>query len=280
MNRDSLRCFRLVLPFVLLASPAWSKELHPEVTTVKVSVYNDADLSPGLLADLEKVAARVFRQAAVNLEWLNCGQPSASEVQRANCTDSRFPTHLHLRLIGHPLHLDGDALGIAYLAEDGVGFQADVFCERVMRIQYQSQVDPAILLGTVSAHELGHLLLGTSSHSPGGLMRRHWHRNDLLLAVKNILLFSDDQSDHMRAKLYEAYLDRNRARLAQRLALASDNDSLDLPGASACFVYSRVYVRLSFAYVSPAAYLMCSDAARPSLSLWSVNGAEASFPID
>ena len=277
MNRDSLlRCFRLVLPFVLLASPAWSKELHPEVTTVKVSVYNDADLSPGLISDLERVAARVFRQAAVNLEWLNCGLPSASEAQRANCTDSLFPTHLHLRLIGHPLHFDGDALGVAYLAEDGVGFQADVFCERVMRIQYESQVDPAILLGIVSAHELGHLLLGTSSHSPGGLMRRNWHRNDLLLAVKNGLLFSDDQSDHMRAKLYEAYLDRNRS----RLVLASHNDSQGLPGASACFVYSRVYVRLSFANVSPAAYLMCSDVARPSLSLRSVNGAEASFPID
>ena len=107
-------------------------------------------------------------------------------------------------------------------------------------------------------------------------MRRNWHRNDLLLAVKNGLLFSDDQSDHMRAKLYEAYLDRNRS----RLVLASHNDSQGLPGAAACFVYNRVYVRLSFANISPAAYLMCSDVARPSLSLRSVNRAEASFPID
>ena len=277
MNRDPLlRCFRLVLPFVFLASPAWSKELHPEVTTVKVSVYNDAGLSPSLISDQEKVAARVFRQAAVNLEWLNCGLPSASEAQRANCTDSLFPTHLHLRLIGHPLHLDGDALGVAYLTEDGVGFQADVFCERVMRIQYESQVDPAILLGIVSAHELGHLLLGTSSHSPMGLMRGNWHRDDLFRAVKGSLLFSDDQSDHMRAKLYEAYLDRNRS----GLVLASHNGRQGLPGADLCFVYSRVYVRLSFANVSPAAYLMCSDVARPSLFLRSGNGAKASFPID
>lgn len=276
MNRKSLLRVVLVLLSVEFTYSAESKELHPEVTTVKVSVYNDFGLSAGRLADLEKVAARVFRQAAVNMEWLNCGLPSLSETQRAVCTDSIFPTHLHLRLIGHPLHFDGDALGVAYLAEDGVGFQADVFCERVMQIQYESQVDPAILLGIVAAHELGHLLLGTSSHSLGGLMRHSWQRSDLLLAVKCGLLFSDDQSDHMRAKLYEAYLDRNRA----RLVLATHSGSQGLPGASVCFAYSRVYVRLAFANVSPAAYLMCSDVTRPSLQLRSGNGTEASFPID
>jgi hypothetical protein len=277
VNRKSLLRFGgLVLLSTPWISPAWSKNLHPEVTTVKVSVYNDVGLPPRLISELERVASRVFREAAVNLEWLNCGPPSASDAQRAICIDSLFPTHLHLRLIGHPIHFAGDALGVAYLSEDGVGFQADIFCERVMQIQSESQVDPAVLLGIVSAHELGHLLLGTSSHSTGGLMRHNWQRSDLLRAVKFGLLFSDDQSDHMRAKLYEAYLDRNRS----RLALASDGGPQGLPGASVCFAYSRVYVRLSFANVSPAAYLMCSDVARPSLSLRSGNGAEASFPID
>ncbi len=214
MNHKSLPgSVRLVLLLALLTSPVWSKELHPEVTTVRVSVFNDAQLPPSLISVGEKVAARVFAKAGVNLEWLSCGLPSMEETERARCTESSFPTHLHLRLISHPIHLDGVALGISFLAEDGVGFQADVFCDRVMQLQSDSQVDLAVLLGIVVAHELGHLLLGTSSHSPGGLMRANWHRDDLLRAVKNSLLFSDDQSDHMRAKLYEAYLDRKGARL-------------------------------------------------------------------
>jgi hypothetical protein len=106
-------------------------------------------------------------------------------------------------------------------------------------------------------------------------MRHNWQRGDLLLAVRCGLLFSDDQSDHMRAKLYEAYLDRNH----ERLAVASHSGATGLPGAAACFAYSRVYVRLSFANISPAAYLMCSDVDRPSLSLRSGNGTEASFLI-
>jgi hypothetical protein len=205
VNRDSLlRRIRLVLPFVLLVSPAWSKELHPEVTTVKVSVYNDVGLSRSLLADLEKVAARVFLQAGVNLEWLDCGLPSASDTQRAICTDSLFPTHLHLRLIGHPLHLEDDALrvalGVSYLAEDGVGFQADVFCDRVMQLQYESQVDPAILLGIVSAHELGHLLLGTG-HTADGVMQAACGQQQTSALRQRWLKFSSNSAERIRLVL-------------------------------------------------------------------------------
>jgi hypothetical protein len=109
-----------------------------------------------------------------------------------------------------------------------------------------------------------------------GLMRGNWHRNDLILAIKGCLLFSGDQSDHMRAKLYQAYVERNRS----GLVLASHSGRQGLPEAQLCFAYSRVYVRLSFANVNPAAYLMCSDVARPSVSMRSGNGVEASFPID
>jgi hypothetical protein len=109
----------------------------------------------------------------------------------ASCTESVFPTHLHLRLISHPIHPEGIALGVTHLTEDGLGFQADIFCDRVARLQHESQVDLAILLGIVMAHEL----LGTSSHSPAGIMRASWHREDLLHTVKGALLFTDDESD-------------------------------------------------------------------------------------
>ncbi len=214
MNRNSLLgAVRLVLLLTLLTSPAWSKELHPEVTTIQISKFNDAQLSPNLISGAEKVATRIFAQAGVNLEWLSCGLLSMTDSDRTICIESFFPTHLHLRLVGHPVHLGGTALGVSYLAEDGVGFQADIFCDRVAALQSGSLVDPAILLGIVMAHELGHLLLGTGSHSPSGLMRGSWHREDLLRAIKGTLLFSDDQSDHMRAKLFQAYLDRKGAGL-------------------------------------------------------------------
>jgi hypothetical protein len=130
-----------------------AKHLHPEVSTVQVSLFNDAQVSPTLISEGEKVATRLFAWAVTVKE-------------RASCTESVFPTHLHPRLISHPIHPEGIALGVTHLAEDGVGFQADLFSDRVARLQDESQVDLAILPGIVMAHEL----LGTSSHSPAGIM--------------------------------------------------------------------------------------------------------------
>ncbi len=36
-----------------------------------------------------------------------------------------------------------------------------------------------VILGHAAAHEIGHLLLGSNSHSPQGLMRARWSRQDL-----------------------------------------------------------------------------------------------------
>lgn len=109
------------------------------------------------------MATRVFAWAGVNLEWLRCGLRSMTLKERASCTESVFPTHPHLRLISHPIHPEGVALGVTHLAEDGVGFQADIFCDRVARLQDESRVDLAILLGIVMTHQLlGTRLTGLS----------------------------------------------------------------------------------------------------------------------
>jgi hypothetical protein len=204
---------RLVLLLAFFTPAALSKNLHPEVTTVTVSVFNDAGISRLLIVQAQAVARTVFAQAGVNLEWMSCGLPSQTDKEVSLCIQSEFPTHLHLRLIGHPNYFEAAALGVSYLAEDGVGFQGEVFYERIVKLQSGTELDLAILLGVVMAHELGHLLLGTNSHSPGGLMRVSWRREDLAHAVKGTLLFSDEQSDHMRAKLYAAFLDKRRTGL-------------------------------------------------------------------
>ena len=50
-------------------------------------------------------------------------------------------------------------------------------------------------------HELGHLLLGTNSHAPTGIMRARWQPADLANASQGRLLFSSLESREMRNKL-------------------------------------------------------------------------------
>jgi hypothetical protein len=51
---------------------------------------------------------------------------------------------------------------------------ATLFFEQVITVAERAAVDPSELLGRALAHEVGHLLLGVTGHSPSGLMRAVW----------------------------------------------------------------------------------------------------------
>ncbi len=51
------------------------------------------------------------------------------------------------------------------------------------------------------AHELGHLLLGSNSHSGMGIMRAHWQSEELRRLSRGGLWFTNEQADRMTGKL-------------------------------------------------------------------------------
>jgi hypothetical protein len=74
-----------------------------------------------------------------------------------------------------------------------------VFYFRVVQRSEQVGIHPERLLGHVLAHEVGHLL--GENHSPKGIMRGTWGRDDLKLMGFSILEFSTDQAKRVRATL-------------------------------------------------------------------------------
>ena len=191
-----------------LCSAAWSKDVivEPQVT---VSVHNDAGISLGILFQAESEASRIFRQSGLQIRWLNCSLAPRVPENPVECTTADFPAHLQLRIAKHSLNLNEFAMGISYLSTDGTGCYADLFYDRAQLIHQSSQVSVATLLGHGIAHEIGHLLLGTNSHAPAGLMRARWQPADLASASRGRLLFSPLESLEMRNKL-SAWLAQNR----------------------------------------------------------------------
>jgi hypothetical protein len=53
----------------------------------------------------------------------------------------------------------------------------------------------------VIAHEIGHLLLGTNSHSGKGLMSASWDLGDMRAIARGRLNFGSDESAKMRAEV-------------------------------------------------------------------------------
>jgi hypothetical protein len=62
-------------------------------------------------------------------------------------------------------------------------------------------VDRSVILGHVIAHEVGHLLLGTNSHSQDGIMSAEWSGSELRRLAKGALLFTASEPMRIRTEL-------------------------------------------------------------------------------
>lgn len=204
MKRCSLRCLRLLLSaglFCVFSNAAvWAKDLAQESPDVAISVFNDSGISPEILMQAEDVSSHIFGEAGIHVNWVNCSPANEALSGKVACRQA-IQQNLQLHIVRRSLNLRDSILGISYLASDGSGFQADIFFEGIERLGHETFLDPAIILGHVAAHEIGHLLLGTDSHSSWGIMRAHWEMEELARAKMGLLLFTKSQSHRMTEKL-------------------------------------------------------------------------------
>ncbi len=93
-----------------------------------------------------------------------------------------------------------DVLGISPLDERGVGFYGYVFYDRIQQLAEKRRLAPT-LLGHVLAHEIGHLLMRSTSHSISGIMSGRWTGDELRRISEGAMLFTALESSVMRDRL-------------------------------------------------------------------------------
>jgi hypothetical protein len=166
---------------------------------VSVSVYNDAQVPSDILTRAEQRAARIFSRAGLDVTWLNC--PHIKSAGGAVCSQL-LPGHLAIRIISRIASSTNDtAFGVAFLAADGIGSYSDVFWRRAQELHASSNVGLPDILGSVIAHEMGHLLLGSNAHAISGIMRAHWESGELRGITMGTLIFLPEQSKRMRVRI-------------------------------------------------------------------------------
>jgi hypothetical protein len=146
---------------------------------VAVHVYSQVDDLSAVdeRASLD-VVEQVFSTASVDVAWTLC-EPGMC------LTPSAEALKLRIALSPDRDALNSGVLGHALIdAHARAGVLATVFIDRIRRLALGLGVDYRILLGRAIAHELGHLLLGTSTHGVG-LMREIWSHDELLGTRRN-----------------------------------------------------------------------------------------------
>ena len=194
----------LILVNASLWGGATSDGLAEEKAQLTVSVYNDAAVAEEVLNRAEQAASRIFQGAGIGVTWLNCRVPAASEQASRACRQVAFPKHLHLRIVRKSAGLKGEAMGVSFQGEDGLGCFADLFYEPMEKLASSDGTNVASLLGHVAAHEIGHLLLGTNSHAVRGIMQARWRSDELTSGALERMVFLDRESQRMKERLLGA----------------------------------------------------------------------------
>jgi hypothetical protein len=162
---------------VLLPSTVLAQTGVPREVTIRV--YDQYGVSLERLQTATRIAGRVLRGADLEAIWRLCGRKGGSSTHPDECRDLLTPTEIVMRVSSAPRGVEPGAgrsiqLGYSYVdAVSRTGTLATIFADRINQAA-PTGIDRATLLGWAMAHEVGHLLMGTTTHASRGLMQAQW----------------------------------------------------------------------------------------------------------
>jgi hypothetical protein len=164
--------------------------IHVIALAVVLQMSNIAEAPDATVARAQAEVARLYGQIGVDVAWV----PDAGAAPLA------------IRVVVMPAATGSlrqrsrSAMGAAVRVSEQTHV-AYVFYRQVQREATGHDVSTALLLACAIAHELGHLLLPDLGHSPAGLMRAYWDRDDFCRANQGHLRFSSEQAALIRERL-------------------------------------------------------------------------------
>jgi hypothetical protein len=164
-----------------------------------IRLYNYAHVPLKTLAEAKREVTIIFREAGLETGWLDCPLSMAEFETYPGCQQPLGRVSLILRILPRAMAerepSSNDTLGYALPGSAGVpGRIANVFYHRVEALARSAQGLEYQILGNTMAHEIGHLLLGSTGHSPTGIMKAKWSRDQVQPASLGALLFTPQQT--------------------------------------------------------------------------------------
>jgi len=177
--------FGIVVFFVFgLVVPAAAAVVEPELRLV-IRTY-DAPGTSGDMSQARETATVILEGTGIGITWLECDAVFVWHDENP-CLAPLAANELAVRFMRLPPHLAeqdvvilGDSLIDTRLR---TGSLATIYVNRVATLARRCGVDAETLLARAVAHEIGHLLLGTSAHASSGLMRAAWSQTALRRAA-------------------------------------------------------------------------------------------------
>jgi hypothetical protein len=189
--------------WMLLGLVAASNPVFPRspVTDLQLPVrlYDYVNLPDEERNELTSTTARILRHAHIVVKFTVCYRDGV-ESTVFDCAGYLRPGELMLRILEAQSASNSRQPAFAAMTPEG-GAIMTLYISPAARSARSSALTYGAVLGHAVAHEIGHLLMGANSHSPGGIMRAVWRQTEEELMVKRSLLFDSGQSRRIRSAL-------------------------------------------------------------------------------
>jgi hypothetical protein len=169
-----------VAVLVTVVKIAAAEPLHP--LTISVQMTNEAQVPARVLEESQELVTRIFARAGLTVRWADTGP--------------QLTVHIVPQVLGYA-RAGSPVMGVAI--RDANSAKAQIFFKQVQDFARLHRIDTASVLACVIAHEIGHLLLPGTPHSPTGLMQAQWDRALVHNAATGSLTFTDAQAARILA---------------------------------------------------------------------------------
>jgi hypothetical protein len=196
---NSSRRTALVASTLTLMATSLPGKSHSEsvAQTVSIRLYNQAQAPVRLLHSSTDAASWLFRAARIRISW-EWPSTEAVEDEGTDITGAPFRRrgdrrYVVLRLMPRaPATVSPTALGLAIpFAHSGAHIL--IFYDRVEALTRYANIATYLILGCAMAHEIAHVLLGSSGHSIGGIMEARWTPLSWRRASAGLLAFQPEE---------------------------------------------------------------------------------------
>jgi hypothetical protein len=161
-----------------------------------VRTYDAAGVPPRALDQARASATVVLAAAGIRPIWRPCHATA--------CISRPKPHEIEIRIVKATRLSERGSLGFATVdVVQHAGTLATIYFDRIDALAAEIGADRGELLGRAVAHEIGHLILGTTAHSPIGLMRATWTADEIRRRQPLDWMFSSQQATEMQRRLAE-----------------------------------------------------------------------------
>ncbi len=178
---------------------AAESESRPRITVIT----NNLAQAPGrTMEEGRAVASRILLLAGVESLWRKPADLETAPADLRRGDEVRITLNIIPREMGVRLAPREISLGLSILPggnkRGDIGY---VFYHRVEELAQGERVSAGRILGHAMAHEIGHMLLNSSSHARVGVMQAEWRGPQMKYLREGRLLFTTEQARQLRAEV-------------------------------------------------------------------------------